>query len=274
MTSKCVWKDLPEINRRVGFTSNHEINPYVNVGCHCSSLSHITVYFGSGFYGVEKGKNIEVLDTEKEKDLVYTYNKFSGLYEPPTVEVEKVVAYLEKNTPKFDHMEGFYDQAIDRCSNIPMWIISDVVNLEAPVRKSTFQPGYAALKHVVRTADFVKYLIDKKIGYVMASPIIQNPAHRNPKNYSLNRTWLWIHPKHLERTICTTEVFGEDLIPTEKEWKERVGKDLGLKDEEVVKKVFESGVFPEIKKYSPPQKRRWHSLRGEGGRFIPALKEA
>jgi hypothetical protein len=188
---------------------------------------------------------------------------------PPIEETKKVIEYLRSLKLKFtDISDSAYPNIVEKCKNYPLWVMSDVINYEAPVRKISY--GIEIMFELFgSTGDFVTYLIDNKIGYVLASPIVQNPTHRSTTNYSLNRGWFWIPPAHLARAIDVAEAYGDDKFPSERDWAETVGYDLryskgNIKTEVVLKAVLNDGVFPKT------EKRFRH--RDRNGQFLPEPK--
>lgn len=278
------WKELPEINRRVAFTFNVQ-SLSAHLGCHCGTITGVVATFGGGYSAGNNGRNIEVMDTSIEPQFRFTKNKYTGNSEPPAQEIAKVLKYLRNKKFDFqDIVENGYDALAQKCSNYPLWVMSDAINYGAPAKAPppmfTEKDDFCSYG---RTADFAKYLINNKIGYVMASPIIQNPTHRVMGNYSLNQGWFWIPPKHIERAIDVAEVHGETLFPSQEDWIKRVGGDIAIsrgeingnpiimvpRDEEVLKAVFNTGVFPTVEK-------RFTRKRSANGRFLaaPNINEA
>lgn len=241
-----LWKDFPEINRRVAFQTSYKPIEGSWLGCHCGTIANLNATFGSGTYGANAGKNIEVLDTTKEKQLKYE-SRYGYLY-PTRTETDKVHKYLKDIKLKFqDLLEGGYDKIVENFKNLPLWVMSDVINAEAPARAEP--NGGVSLSEVYmaigRTSDFAKYLIENKVGYVLASPIIQNPFHRSTDNYSLNQAWFWIPPNHLARALNVAKASGEDLFPSQEDWFKQIDVDIGGSPESITRKVFNNGVFPE-----------------------------
>lgn len=264
-----VWKEFPEINRKVAFSYGFE-SPQFSLGCHCGSISGITANFGGGPYGANNGHNVELLDATKEPPIKYGRHTYGSGTQAPQAEIDKILKYLKDTKFTFAQMlPDEYSQIVTKCEKSPLWVMSDVINYDAPFRKPTsLANGYTA---VGNTGDFAKYLIDNKIGFVMESPIIQNPGHRFATNYSLLQGWFWIPPPHLARAIDVANVHGTDLFPSEEEWIKTVGFDLNIlktKPEEVLKNTLNAGVFPKTGLFKP--------RRGRDGRFIsgPNLKEA
>lgn len=239
-----IWKEFPEINRSVAFTYNH-VSPNLPLGCHCGSISGVAATFGSGYYGANGGRNIKVLDTKIEKQFAYVPGEYdySG---PPQVEIDRAVDYFKKVNLKFtDFAEEAYKTIVFKCSNLPLWAMSDAINYDAPSRKTIHPPG-TVYQMYGSTGHFAQYLIDNKIGYVMASPIVQNPNHRSKTNYSLNRAWFWIPPEHLVRAIDVANAYGADQFPSKENWIKTIGGDIGIKTpEDVLKAILNDGVFPE-----------------------------
>lgn len=265
-----VWNEFPEINRKVAFLHNY-VSPNMSLGCHCGSISGLTINFGTGYYAANDGMNIKVLDTKVEKQVEYTTDQYSFMKTPPRKEIDLVVKYIRDKKFTFDDlMKGKeklgFSSIVEACSAHPLWVMSDVINYDSEVRKpkKAVSGGHELVYEVIgHTADFAKYLIDNKIGYVLSSPIIQNPLHRSRSNYSLNQGWFWIPPKHLARAIDVAEVSGEELIPDKQSWATVVGGDLALMDStELFKKVFDDEEFPKVQK--PFQRKR-----GKNGQFLP-----
>lgn len=253
-----MWKEFPEINRKVAFSGYYNGIDGAYMGCHCGTLSSIHATFTSG-YGTENGgKNIEVIDTSKEPAITYEKDRYNDFFVAPSEERRKIVAYLrEKEITLPDIAEGIYEHIIDLCKSIPLWVMSDVINGKAPARRgpSLIYGGDMTFEQVGSTYDFAQYLIKNKIGYIMSSPIVQNPVHRFPDNYSLNQGWFWIHPKHLPRAIDVGATHREGVeFPTREKWLETITEDLTFKtdlpptngslDDYILSRVFNEGVFP------------------------------
>lgn len=256
-----VIEDLPEINRRVHFGC--QFDPLaLPLGCHALGISGVKLTLGSSYYAMNGGKNIEILNPKNAEKIKYPKSYSSGGYTTPEDEYTLVVKYLNEHKEITDGLtEKMYKAAADN-GNLThaLFVMSDVINHEAPARKqkllNIIYETYGSTK------GFAEYLIKNKIGYVMASPIVQNQQHRNVANYSLNRAWIWIPPAALERAINVGEVFGEDLFPPKELWLERIARDLGVKDKEtVLSRVLNDGVFPS-------RDPRFTPRRGTDGRFI------
>jgi len=239
------------------------------LGCHCGSLNGVSANFGNRYYAAIS-KNVEILDTTKEKPIRYVRDYYSEHPCTPKDEIVKVVEYLKEKKVQFADIAGpdALNQLVEKCSNYPVWVMSDVINYEAPARKPAATSGYDVIYEMFgSTGDFAKYLIDNKVGYIMASPIVQNPSHRAKNNYSLNQVWFWIPPKHLERAIDVGNVYGDAEFPSKEKWLKTVGGDLGIPEpEKVLEAVLNKGVFPERK---PEEVRFRRQGRDAKGRFLP-----
>lgn len=258
-----VWKEFPKINRKLGFQAKAQTYA-ATLGCHCGSISGVQLLFGTGYYSGCDGKNIEVLDVSKEKPIVWNRDRYNDYWIPPKEEAETIRKFLLEFVHSPEFMVDIYKNLIDTCSNIPLWVMSDVINSQAPARKPPEDTigtldRYLYLS-IGSTGAFAKYLIDNKIGYILSSPIVQNPLHRSTSNYSLNQAWFWIPPKQLERAIDVVESYGEDKFPTKEQWSFVVAKDLGLglhaDSLEVCKKAFNTGVFPEDGRFKRPRMKK------------------
>lgn len=246
------WYEFPEINRKVGLQSGTASIGGAALGCHAGTISGVKLTFGTGYYSGGDGKNILVLDTTKEKQFEYKRDRYNESWLPPSDEIEKILKFLRVPDFLSNNMGDVYKGVVEQCKGLPLWVMSDVINYSAPARAPVL-PDLGGERHISfnigSTADFAKYLIKNKIGYVLQSPIVQNPAHRMASNYSLNQAWFWIHPNHLQRAIDTAEVYGDDQFPTKAAWTELVAKDFNIPPEEVAAKVFSAGVFPEDKRF-------------------------
>lgn len=269
--SQVFWKEFPKINRRVAFQSNYAGIAGTSLGCHCGTISGVSASFGTGYYAALNGQNIQVIDTKEEKPIHYTLDRYDGTSKAPRGEVTKILAHFKEiglNSKSFS--DDLFKGVVEKCSSLPLWVMSDVVNYQAPCRKVLQDDdldgeyGGATYRSYATTGEFAQYLIDNKIGYILASPIVQNPSHRSKSNYSLNRGWFWVPPTQLERAIDVTEVFGHDLLPTKEAWALTVGMDLNILDpEKLFAHTFNTGNFPETGRFL---------RRGKDGRFI--AKEA
>jgi hypothetical protein len=254
MPEQVIWKEFPEINRKVAFKYSYR-SEVGTLGCHCGSISGVTASFGTLYYAANNGRNVEVLDTTKEPQFRFQGSGGYGTAAPPEKELTKVRDYLRNSNVTFNDLsELAYPQIVQNCSALPLWLMSDVINYEAPARK--VQPTSANIIYEVfgHTSDFAKYLIDNKIGYMMASPIVQNPSHRSSINYSLNQGWIWIPPNHLNRAVNVGKTYGSRKFPNKETWIKTIGTDIGKENEEdILKAVFNDGVFPPDKRFKRKQ---------------------
>lgn len=254
-----IWKDLPEINRKIAFNFNYTSSG-MSLGCHCGSLSGVSATFGARHWAINDGKNIEVLDKTKEPPIKYTRQYSYENASAPKEEYQKVADHLRALKLTFSDLDpDGYTRIIEKCSTVPLWVMSDVINYDAPARKPPQDKDfYEVYGH---TVDFVKYLIDNKIGCIVSSPVVQNPVHRMRTNYSLNQGWFWIPPKHMMRAINVAEMHGEEQFPSKESWLQTVGNDIGkpVETSDDILKAVLSGVFPE-------RSRRFNN-RAADGRF-------
>jgi hypothetical protein len=242
-----LWREFPEINRKIAFNFTYTPVEGAHLGCHCGTIAGITANFGTSFAAANGGKNIEVIDTNKEPDIKYKNSSYDG-WVAPKEEISKIVEHFKSINLKFEDVVGnAYPDIVEKCSRLPLWVMSDVINYEAPVR-SVPRGGVIAYQLLGSTGDFVKYLIRNKIGYILSSPIVQNPAHKTPSNYSLNQGWFWIPPAHLPHAINVAEEYGEDKFPSKEAWTKQVARDLSytrLAEQNILQQVLNDGVFPE-----------------------------
>lgn len=264
--TQVIWKEFPKINRKVAFQSNRQAS-VLGLGCHCGSISSVYASFGSGYYGANNGKNIEILDKGLEKPIAFRKDTYGSTYVASAEEYKKITDHFKEIDLKAsDFSEDLYKGLIEGCATTPLWVLSDVINWGTPVRAPLPGPSTEYLYQAYgNTGNFVKYLIEGRIGYVLASPIIQNPNHRSGSNYSLNQGWFWIPPNHLERAIDVSEAFGGDQFPSKEAWAEIISKDLCYLPEKIPGIVLAGGVFPETGLFKPG--------RGDDGRFIAKVKE-
>lgn len=240
--------ELPGINRRVFFQASWRSGMQA-LGCHAGTITSI------GLSLIQSGKQVlEVLEPEPGAVLTIP-SSYGGYPVMHPVEYKKVEAYLNAHKVDYRYVPGFFEKIVQETRSIPIWVISDVINTDAPARSqgSALNPGHKHSYTAGRTADFVQWLIRTGTGYVQGSPIIQNPQHRMQTNYSLNQVWTWVHPAHLARTAPGTAfASGEERLPSWDEWYGTVGKDLGLKTREEVEKGVWGNYDPEI---IPPKRR-------------------
>lgn len=216
--------ELPEINRRVYFTASYTSGPTA-LGCHAGTITGVKLEIGRG------GKiPAEILDPSLEKKGVkITHELYGGHYLLPD-ETKRITDYMNANDIDYRKLPNFFDSLLVKTQSIPIWVLSDVINAEAPGRAfgSVVNPGRPNSLTKGHTTDFVKWLIANGKGYVQGSPIVQNPLHRMAGNYSLNQVWFWIHPKHLERSVRGTAFqTGDDVFPDWDTWYKTVQKDIG-----------------------------------------------
>lgn len=249
------WYDFPKVNRSYYINVNiGSLSAYL--GCHSGTISGVSVSYGDGVYCSCPGhKSIKVLDTTKEKNLEYKQDRYGYTILEDTSERDRAFELIQGLDRK-ELLSKAYGSIIDMCTATPIWVMSDVINEKAPARKQPLSrsplnvyPGHK-VDILGNTGGFAKHLIENKIGYVLASPIVQNPNHRMKTNYSLNQVWIWVPPKHLGRCVNVAQQFGADKFPTKDDWVATVGKDLGIKEPaEVFKAAFETGVFPETNRF-------------------------
>src|ERR1700761_5542557 len=223
-----IWREFPEINRKIAFSSTYTSNEAVSVGCHCGSISSVSITFGSSYYAANRGNNLQIIDASKGPAVKKARGDYGNMV-PSRDEYQLVGEYLKKIDFKFETVaEETYDHIIGMCNKYPLWVLSDVVNKDAPIRKQkTYNLGVNLFyESFGSTLGFVKYLMANKKGYVLASPIIQNPNHKTKSNYSLNQAWFWIPPEHLSHTLNVAEAHGEDLLPTDIQWAAQVADDV------------------------------------------------
>lgn len=247
------WKEFPEINRKVAFQYNFKASEGY-LGCHCGTITGVFASFASSYSAANGGKNIEIMDASKEAPIKYTRDVYGGYYVAPSAEVSLVKKHLDKLKLTFaDIGEGAYESIVEKCKRVPLWMMSDVINAEAPARKALLTS--VSFEMFGSTAQFAKYLIDTKCGFVMASPIVQNPGHRMGGNYSLNQGWFWIPPQHLSRSVNVARSHGRELFPPREKWLAQVGADLGLEQhKDILKSVFNTGRFPKEARFQPVQR--------------------
>jgi hypothetical protein len=229
-----LWKEFPEINMKASFKGMVEYG-HGNLGCHTGIMTGISFYTGAKPSAGRDYKWLQYINNNKG-EMQYQRKYSYGIYHPDQKEVKKFFDYLlEKNFSFEDDKEIFYKHVIEQARAIPIWVIGDVINVGSKVR---FMPDYSlgiverydladdTYKILVRPNDFVDYLIRNKIGYIMESPVVQNPAHRTADNYSLNQVFFWIHPDHFSRTLNMSAEHGADALPTEDEWRNTISLDL------------------------------------------------
>lgn len=228
----------------------------IAMGCHCGTIGGLGVTFNQYSAGA-----LTVLDKSKElKGLKITYK---NTYQEECIlpeEWKKACAAITEVDWSINQDEAFED-VVKTAEDIPVYFLSDVVNVGANARPAE---AYGSITpKTLRVADFANWLADKKIGYLMGSPIIQNPLHRikagqlaskAPPNYSLNRIWVWVHPKHLPRTLkdSSFETGAENLVDWT-DWYVQVGKDLAIKDptmDKVADYVFKDHKVPQPSRFA------------------------
>jgi hypothetical protein len=250
------WKEFPEINRKVAFQYNFKASEG-SLGCHCGTITGVFASFASSYSAANGGKNIEIMDTSKDGPIRYTRDSYGGYYVAPPAEMILVTKHLIDLKLTFaDIGAGAYESIVEKCKRIPLWMMSDVINAEAPARRTASMP-LTTFEMFGSTSQFAKYLIDTKCGFVMASPIVQNPSHRQGSNYSLNQGWFWIPPQHLSRSVNVARSHGRELFPPRKKWLAQVGSDLGIDHQkDILKAVFNTGRFPKEARFQPVQRAR------------------
>ena len=78
---------------------------------------------------------------------------------------------------------------------------------------------------VATIGDFVKWLIDNKIGVVTESPIVRNQNYPHNNNFSLCRGWIWNPPAHVAHTTDKGNFYNTDAIPTLEQVAENLQED-------------------------------------------------
>lgn len=276
-----IWKDFPEINRSLGFTVGYA-STGVSLGCHAGTISNVSATFTSLYSPIARVSNIRVLKPAPEDSEIkltkLNSGPYAGYFFPIEEEIQKINAHLQAKKISFDDFGDEICSGIAKaCADTPIWILSDVINYYAPARNGgrAPTPEESTLKIenkistaiIGRTVTFAEYLIKSKTGYVLESPIVQNPAHRSWGNYSLNRIWIWIPPLHLKRALGISAQYGEKNFPSIDSWKDIVFGDLKLSSdfnakyfenildptitrETVEKVVFNDGIFPDEKRFT------------------------
>lgn len=244
---------IPELNLKLNFTgSGYHLERAVGVGCQASTMAGISLLFAN--------PAIEWLEPTKDK-LWKDESYYGSRVIAPNI-LRPLLEYLEKHPITVEDAPDLHEKVVAKASSIPIWFISDVINTDAPARggtpnvhTGTLDAATSVPLPIGRTQDFARYLIDKKIGYIVETPIVQNPLHRVMNNYSLNMAWLWIPPNHLPRVHGRASEYGKENIPSEKEWIETLAVDLRLKPEDVLKSVFKDEVMPERRFIRPAPRK-------------------
>lgn len=284
--SVAIWKEFPEINRKIALYTGYYSHAVASLGCHCGSISSVTAYIQAPYSITTAIPNIQVIKVTKEDPAVRTERctsgAYTGYYCPVKDELDKINEHLKKHNITFDSFSEEFSKAIaEQCKPVPIWVLSDVINYGSPARSSGIIPDPKSMENlqvvlgcpsgttiIGRTCKFADYLIRNEIGYVMESPIVQNPLHRSWGGYSLNRVWLWIPPNHLERTLGVTGQYGSKKFPTLEAWRKKIYSDLYVSNrsvghyvqkrmdaaeisEDIVDKVvFDGGVFPDENRFT------------------------
>lgn len=245
--------ELPEINRRVFFTASFTSAPAA-LGCHAGTITNVKLEIQR----INGSIPAEILDPSLEKKgLKISMEEYGGHYLLPA-ERERIVEYMNANDIDYRKLPNFFDSLVVRTQNVPIWVLSDVINAEAPGRAfgSVINPGREKNLAKGHTTDFVKWLIANGKGYVQGSPIVQNPLHRTQGNYSLNQVWIWVHPRHLERSVKGTAFqTGDEGFPDWDTWYKTVGKDLAERKLDSLEKVKDY-VLGDTKMALIPPKRK------------------
>lgn len=230
MGSAVIWKEFPEVNLKCAFSSHYSSNAGV-LGCHCGTITNVGVNTGEHSAGYGQ-RWIEFIEG-KEK-LNYSKVRVYGNSEPDTKVVELLFKHLNEKVSFNSFREEFFKLIVEGTKSAPIWVISDAVNRGAAARmekretipNASLDEGMLSYKLIAQTMDFVDWLIETKQGYMMESPVVQNPLHRVAGNYSLNQVFVWIHPEHLNRSLYTAQEHGWDKFPTKEQWAETLSKDF------------------------------------------------
>lgn len=245
---------IPELNLKINFVGTSMTIPTaVGTGCHASTMSSVRLQLlpGNPFEWIDKDK------VKAGQTLIKT-----GLYGEIALDpkiAEELAPFLAANPICADDHPTFAAEVVVKSQATPLWFLTDVVNRGSPARSNG---GYGAVMEYgivippIRTLQFAQYLIKNKIGYVLESPLIQNPMHRYNSDYSINQGWVWIPPEHAKRAIGQAQEHIGSEFPSEDQWVERVGKDVGIKTgaADVLKQVFADGRFPEPRFLTPQPK--------------------
>jgi len=288
MTEAHIWKEFPEINRKVEVYAGYHSHTAAGLGCHCGSISSVSAYLMSPYGLGTDIPGVQIIKPTKDDPAVkcirQTSGPYAGYWGLAPEEMDKINSYLKKEKITFDSFSPeFCGSIVKLCEKVPIWVLSDAINASSPARNSGATSRDDTLKSsavlqlgsrndglnntvIGRTSVFADYLIRNKVGYIFESPIVQNPLHRHWGGYSLNRVWLWIPPNHLDRTLGVTAQYGQEKFPDLDSWKKIIFSDLQVSskpissyytamDKAITEKtvdqvVFDGGVFPDEKRFT------------------------
>lgn len=222
--------DIPEIKP---FTLEVSYNTYdkPNLGCHVRGLSDLSLTY-------ENTPNVgQWIDPSKHTkgDTAYTYIskwlKNNGL---PAEQIENIFSDIVKDWDlKFGE------------ANIPpggcFVLMSDAVNSGSSLRNS----GSIYRPKGLTIANFVQYIIERKIGIVIGTPIGRNSLHNTSLDTSLVQLWIWIPPGHVPFMMPGSAfMYGAESLPDWSEWWDITSKSTGIKSkEDIQKKLFNDSLF-------------------------------
>lgn len=238
---------IPELNIKINFKASAQtIANAVGTGCQASTMSAVHLMLSH--------PALEWIDPKQAKNKAVYYKQDDyGRTRVEPVLLGKILQNVKDNPITFEDHSNVNEEVVTRCGHIPLWFISDVANANSEARGNAtlasvqYISGDTVLPmpKAQRSYDFVQHLKKNKIGYILETPIIQNPLHRMSSNYSLNMAWVWIPPAHLARAHGFASEYGEDQIPVEKDWIKTIAADLKLEPEQVLENVFKDGIMPE-----------------------------
>lgn len=286
--SSILWQEFPGINRKVAISVGFSAFG-LSLGCHCGTISGVTAYISTPFGSTPQIPNFQVITPTAQDPGVQTTRlstgPYRGYYVPTVEEISRVNEYINKENITFNSISNeFCAQIVLACENTPIWVLSDVINHRSPSRREgtsvskeenlglSLSTSRETTYLIGRTSHFAEYLIKNRVGYIMESPVVQNTAHRRWGNFSLNRVWLWIPPKHLSRSLYLPAQYGFEKFPAIKEWRETIFSEMvassktrspespiaalesDITAESIDKAVFDDGIFPDENRFTQTAK--------------------
>lgn len=236
--SNLVVVELPNINRRIKATLKASFGPTGNLGCHTSYITGFTLepqfHMDGGF---------AVLDETKDK-----IKRVVGGWEDGGIaqcEYNAVITQLGAGSVEIKEAinENMYQPVVAAVQKVgnPVIFLSDTYNKFAKCKPDPYnRMGYSVATSKADRKDFnqdffpcvtnfVRWLVENRIGHVTCSPVVHNPRHETSKDFSMNQAWIWIPPNKLDHIYPgSARRHGDGLVPTEEAFYKRWGPALGV----------------------------------------------
>jgi hypothetical protein len=152
----------------------------------------------------------QILDKDKEVPRKALNFENYGISVTHPDEWKNIVAEIKQYRVSDDYKQKALETVCDslKASTTTFIVMSDYINSETPA-KGGEKPVDGFLP-IARTADFVDFLVEKKCGIVVGSPIGRNLNHTTPTDYSVVQVWIWVPPHRTQDVIKETAFITDD----------------------------------------------------------------